>query len=191
MNLKKLFVSHCNNKKFEINNNQISIIDSLNNFYNISFNKSFFSNLLSKKSIKQGFYLQGDVGVGKTMILNFFYENFNKSKQRLHFNEFMINFHDFVFQNKNNKKQNVINKFVSKLKKKYKLIYFDEFQVTNIVDAMILGNLFKKIFDENIKVILSSNIKINDLYKDGLQREQFLPFIKILKLKCYEDRAYY
>ena len=93
----------------------------------------------------------------------------------------MINFHDFIFQNKNNKKENIIDKFVNKLKKKYKLIYLDEFQVTNIVDAMILGKLFKKIFDENIKVIFSSNIKINDLYKDGLQREQFIPFIKIMK----------
>jgi len=133
-----------------------------------------------------GFYLQGDVGVGKTMILNFFYENFNQSKQRLHFNEFMISFHDFIFKNKDNKKENIIDKFVNKLKKKYKLIYFDEFQVTNIVDAMILGNLFKKIFDENINVIFSSNIKISDLYKDGLQRDQFIPFIKIMKKKCVE-----
>ena len=68
------------------------------------------------------------------------------------------------------------------------LIYFDEFQVTNIVDAMILGNLFKKIFDKNIKVLFSSNIKINDLYKDGLQRDQFLPFIKILKRKCFQEK---
>ena len=187
MKLKKLFLKYCNNKKLEINNNQLNIIVSLDKFFNINFNNSFFSNLLSKKNNKQGFYLQGDVGVGKTMILNFFYENFKKSKQRLHFNEFMINFHEFVYENKNNKKENIINQFVSKLKKKYKLIYFDEFQVTNIVDAMILGNLFKKIFEKNIKVIFSSNIKINDLYKDGLQREQFLPFIKILKLKCYEE----
>tara|TARA_B110000003_G_scaffold274241_1_gene313745 strand:- start:933 stop:1709 length:777 start_codon:yes stop_codon:yes gene_type:complete len=99
----------------------------------------------------------------------------------------MISFHDFIFQNKYNKKDNAIEKFVYKLKKKYKLIYFDEFQVTNIVDAMILGNLFKKIFNENIKVIFSSNIKINDLYKDGLQRNQFLPFIKIMKNRCYEE----
>ena len=60
--------------------------------------------------------------------------------------------------------------------------------MTNIVDAMILGSLFKKIFDQNIKVIFSSNIKINDLYKDGLQREQFLPFVRNLKLKCYEEK---
>ena len=121
------------------------------------------------------------------MILNFFYENFDQSKHRLHFNEFMISFHHFIFQNKNSKKGNIIDKFVLKLKKKYKLIYFDEFQVTNIVDAMILGSLFKKIFDENIKVIFSSNVKINDLYKDGLQRDQFIPFIKILKKKCFEQ----
>jgi cell division protein ZapE len=98
----------------------------------------------------------------------------------------MINFHDFIFQNKNNKKENIMDKFVNKLKKKYKLIYLDEFQVTNIVDAMILGKLFNKIFDENIKVIFSSNIKINNLYEDGLQREQFIPFIKIMKKKCVE-----
>ena len=121
------------------------------------------------------------------MILNFFYEKFDQSKQRLHFNEFMIGFHEFIFQNKDNKKDNVIDKFAKELKKKYKLIYFDEFQVTNIVDAMILGNLFKKIFDENIKVIFSSNIKINDLYKGGLQRDQFLPFINTMKNMCYEE----
>ena len=121
------------------------------------------------------------------MILNFFYENFDQTKHRLHFNEFMINFHDFIFQNNSNKKENIIDKFVLRLKKKYKLIYFDEFQVTNIVDAMILGRLFKKIFDENIRVIFSSNIKINDLYKNGLQREQFIPFIKIMKKECFEQ----
>ena len=122
------------------------------------------------------------------MILNFFYENLRYKKKRLHFNEFMISFHDFVFQNKKDKKENVIDKFVNKLKKKYELIYLDEFQVTNIVDAMILGNLFKKIFDENIKVLFSSNVKINNLYKDGLQRDQFLPFIKIIKDKCYQEK---
>ena len=72
------------------------------------------------------------------------------------------------------------------MNKKFEIIYFDEFQVTNIVDAMILGKLFKKIFEEKIKVIFSSNIKINDLYRDGLQREQFIPFIKMLENNCYQ-----
>jgi cell division protein ZapE len=188
MNLNKLFLNHCKKNNLEINSNQIDLVEALNQFYNLNFNKSFLKNIFSKKNSKPGFYLEGNVGVGKTMILNFFYENLKFTKQRLHFNEFMINFHDFVFQNKKDKKENVIDKFVNKIKKKYKLIYLDEFQVTNIVDAMILGNLFKRMFDENIKVLFSSNIKINDLYKDGLQRDQFLPFIKVMKNKCYQKK---
>jgi len=188
MNLNKLFVDHCKKNNLEINSNQLDLIEELNQFYNLNFNKSFLKKIFSKKNSIPGFYLQGDVGVGKTMILNFFYENLRYKKKRLHFNEFMISFHDFVFQNKKDKKENVIDKFVYKIKKKYELIYLDEFQVTNIVDAMILGNLFKKIFDENIKVLFSSNVKINNLYKDGLQRDQFLPFIKIIKDKCYQEK---
>ena len=188
MNINKLFLNHCKKNNLEVNLNQVDLIEELNYFYDLNFNKSFFKKIFSKKNSKPGFYLQGDVGVGKTMILNFFYENFKYTKKRLHFNEFMINFHDFVFQNKKDKKENIINKFVSRIKNKFELIYIDEFQVTNIVDAMILGNLFKNLFDKNIKVLFSSNIKINDLYKDGLQREQFLPFIKIMKNKCLQQK---
>ena len=187
MNLKKLFLNHCKKNNLEVNPDQIDLIEELKIFCNLNFDKSFLKKIFLKKKLKVGFYLQGDVGVGKTMILNFFYENLKSTKQRLHFNEFMINFHDFVFQNKKYKKENIIDKFVSKIKMKYELIYLDEFQVTNIVDAMILGNLFKKMFDGNIKVLFSSNVKINNLYKDGLQREQFLPFIKIMKNKCYQQ----
>ncbi|MDC0391977.1 cell division protein ZapE [Candidatus Pelagibacter ubique] len=188
MNLNKLFLSYCKINNLEINPNQLGSIDELNLFYNQNFNKSLLKKIFTKQNYKTGFYLQGDVGVGKTMILNFFYNKFDKTKQRFHFNEFMISFHDFVFKNKENKQENIIDRFVKRLKSKSKLIYFDEFQVTNIVDAMILGSLFKKIFDENIKVLFSSNTKINDLYKDGLQRDQFLPFIKIMKERSYETQ---
>ena len=188
MNLNKLFLSYCKINNLEINPSQLGSIEELSLFYTQNFNKSLLKKIFTKQNYKTGFYLQGDVGVGKTMILNFFYNKFDKTKQRFHFNEFMISFHDFVFKNKENKQENIIDRFVKKLKSKSKLIYFDEFQVTNIVDAMILGSLFKKIFDENIKVLFSSNTKINDLYKDGLQRDQFLPFIKIMKEKSYETQ---
>jgi cell division protein ZapE len=188
MNLNKLFLSYCKINNLEINPNQLDSIKELNLFYNQNFNKSLLKKIFTKQNYKTGFYLQGDVGVGKTMILNFFYNNFDKNKQRFHFNEFMISFHDFVFKNKKNTQENIIDKFVKKLKGKSKLIYFDEFQVTNIVDAMILGSLFKKIFNENIKVLFSSNTKINDLYKDGLQRDQFLPFIKIMKERSNQSK---
>ena len=72
------------------------------------------------------------------MVLNFFYDSLTIPKQRLHFNEFMINVHDFIHQNKEkSKSENLLELFVKNLKKKTELIYFDEFQVTNIVDAMV------------------------------------------------------
>ena len=98
----------------------------------------------------------------------------------------MLSFHDFAHEQKGKKEENIINLFVRNLKSKASLIYFDEFQVTNVVDAMILGKLFENIFKENIKLILTSNIKISDLYKDGLQRDQFKPFIKIMEEKSIE-----
>jgi cell division protein ZapE len=84
------------------------------------------------------------------------------------------------------KKDKAIEIFVNNLRNKAKILFFDEFQVTNIVDAMILGRLFEKIFEKKICVLFSSNIKINDLYEDGLQRDQFLPFLKILKENSIE-----
>ena len=182
MNLKKLFLDHCEIKQYEINQNQLDLINYLQDYYKKNFNQTFLNKIFNKKDNKLAFYLAGDVGVGKTMILDFFFNNLKKRKLRLHFNEFMIKFHNYIFKNKD--KENGINNFVKDLSKKGEIIYFDEFQVTNIVDAMILGRLFKRIFEEKIKVIFSSNIFINDLYKDGLQRDQFVPFIRILEKNC-------
>ena len=184
MNLNKLFLNHCEDKQYEINQNQIDIIDKLKDFYSSNFNQNFLKKFFKKEKSKLGFYLVGDVGVGKTMILNFFFKTLKEKKLRLHFNEFMIKFHNHIFENKD--KENGIKNFVKDLSKKTEILYFDEFQVTNIVDAMILGRLFEKIFEENIKVIFSSNILIKDLYKDGLQRDQFIPFIKILENYCFQ-----
>ena len=93
------------------------------------------------------------------MILNFAYDMTKVNKMKSHFNEFMIKFHDFRHEKKDEKS---ILQFVKELKKihKYELIYLDEFQVTNIVDAMILGKLFETIFLEEIKVIISTNTKV-------------------------------
>ena len=185
MNLKKSFLKHCENNQYEINKNQLSLINNLKNYYEENFNQSFLKKFFKSDDKKFGFYLVGDVGVGKTMILNFFFSELKEKRLRLHFNEFMIKFHDFIFKNGN--KENGIESFVKDLNKRAQLLYFDEFQVTNIVDAMILGKLFKKIFEKKIKVIFSSNIKINNLYQDGLQRDQFIPFIKILENNCHQE----
>ena len=175
LNLQDSFIEFCNKNSFEKNNQQIEIVNSLDKFLNPK--KTFFKNFFKNRG-KFCFYLHGNVGVGKTMILNFIYNQLEIKKNRLHFNEFMINFYDFRH---NKEDDNSIHSFVKNLKKKYELIYLDEFQVTNIVDAMILGKLFEIIFSEKIKIIITTNAKLSELYKDGLQREQFLPFISIIK----------
>ena len=182
------FLTFCTTQKFQQNREQIKILDLLIKFYKdeVLIDK-ILSKLLFKSEKKLGFYLQGNVGVGKTMLLNFFFENLKEAKQRKHFNEFMIEFHNFRHSYKLQDKDNSINAFVKNLKNKATLIYLDEFQVTNIVDAMILGRLFEAIFREKVKVLISSNTKIKDLYKDGLQRDQFIPFIKIIKRFCEEN----
>src|SRR5210317_2551618 len=99
MNLQNKFIEYCNTSNFEINLNQIKIINSLEKFsaenFGTSLLKIFFNN-----NIKLGFYLHGDVGVGKTMLLNFYYNSLIEKKVRLHFNEFMIKVHDFLHINK-------------------------------------------------------------------------------------------
>ena len=180
----KKFISYCNNLQLEVNTNQIEVIKRLEQYYQGNF-QSYFFKLFSKKFSQKSFYLYGDVGVGKTMILNFFFDQFKEKKLRLHFNEFMLSFHNFVHEEKE-EEENIINRFVKNFRLKASLIYFDEFQVTNIVDAMILGKLFDQIFKEDIKIIVTSNTKICDLYKDGLQRDQFKPFIQIMEQKSIE-----
>ena len=184
-NLEEKFKLYCNSENLEINQNQIIVIKKLQDYFNKNFKKSFF-NFLSKQDSKKAFYIFGDVGVGKTMILDFFYNSLNEKKKRNHFNEFMLNFHNFAHDKKDKGDENIIDLFVKNIKSKFSLIYFDEFQVTNIVDAMILGKLFQKIFDENLKIIVTSNTKISELYKDGLQRDQFKPFIKIMEKNSIE-----
>ena len=186
MNLNYLFQNFCKKNNLVINSYQLAIIDELKIFYSLYINKSFLKKFFLKNNSKTAFYLYGGVGVGKTMILDFFFDLVEKKKLRQHFNEFMLNFHDFAHARNEKNVENVINQFVKDLKSRTQLIYFDEFQVTNIVDAMILGKLFEQIFKEDIKIIVTSNTKISELYKEGLQREQFSPFIKIMEDKSVE-----
>ena len=175
VNLQDSFKEFCAKNRFEINAQQIEIVNLLDRFLN---NKETILSKFFKKKRRLCFYLYGKVGVGKTMLLNFLFDRLKIRKHRQHFNEFMVNFHNFRHEKKDD---NTISSFVKILKKKYDLIYLDEFQVTNIVDAMILGKLFEVIFEEKIQIIITTNTKLNELYKDGLQRDQFLPFISIIE----------
>ena len=125
MKLEKKFIEFCGSKKLEINSNQIEIINALEMFQINNFDISFLSSFFKKES-KLGFYLYGDVGVGKTMILDFFFKQLEIKKTKVHFNEFMISFHDFMFNN--DKKDKAIEIFVNNLRNKAKILFLMNFR---------------------------------------------------------------
>jgi len=134
----------------------------------------------------QGIYLWGDVGRGKTWLMDMFYETLsdengiNNRKIRLHFHHFMQAIHDqlSLLGEQKNPLQHIARAFA----KRYKLLCLDEFHVSDITDAMLLYGLLNTLFEEGITVVATSNRPPDDLYKNGLQRERFLPAIELIKL---------
>ncbi len=185
---KKNFEKFFQTENLRQNPEQTDLIEKLDEFYvKLKDETSLVKKIFSKKNKDRGYYIYGDVGVGKTMICNQFYEFIDIKKKRSHFNEFMIEVHDFLHKNqKIEKKENLLTEYARKLHENNKVLFLDEFQVTNIVDAMIIGKLFESLFDEGVFIIITGNIPMKDLYKDGLQREQFMPFLKIIKSKMIE-----
>lgn len=128
----------------------------------------------------RGLYLWGGVGRGKTYLMDVFYESLPfRRKMRSHFHRFMQRVHAELRTLVGEK--NPLDIVASRFAKEALVICFDEFFVSDITDAMILGSLFEKLFAQGVTLVATSNIVPDDLYKDGLQRERFLPAIEVLK----------
>jgi len=133
----------------------------------------------------QSLYIYGNVGRGKSMLMDLFFEACPISqKRRVHFHEFMLEVHAFIHQWRRQHNSDAISALATHIRTSELLLCFDEFHVTDIADAMILVRLFRRLFELGIVVVITSNCHPNELYHDGLQRDLFLPFVEILQQKA-------
>ncbi|KAL7534585.1 hypothetical protein ACHAXR_005969 [Thalassiosira sp. AJA248-18] len=139
--------------------------------------------------IPKGVYLHGGVGCGKTYCMNLFYDSLppTMGKQKVHFHKFMLNIHKRMHKAKMIQKlqgDEVIDYVIQSTLSEGKILCFDEFQVTDVADALILKRLFTGLIENGTVIVATSNRPPRDLYKGGLQRDLFLPFIDLLEESC-------
>lgn len=140
----------------------------------------FLGRSLLRPEVPKGLYLWGGVGRGKSFLMDLFYACVPyKRKRRIHFHHFMSEVHHELKRLAD--ARDPLIALADKIEKSTRLLCFDEFHVTDIADAMILGRLLEAMFERGVVMIITSNSAPDDLYPNGLQRQKFLPAIELIK----------
>lgn len=133
-----------------------------------------------KRTPVKGLYLWGGVGRGKTWLMDMFFDSLpDKDKLRIHFHRFMARVHTALKTRQSTR--DPLKEIAREWAAHYRVLCFDEFFVSDIADAMLLGGLLQALFAEGVTLVATSNVQADDLYRDGLQRAKFLPAIESLK----------
>lgn len=185
MNVQQFYEHALSQRGFTADAAQHSAIERLQRAYDEwvifkSHRSSKIRRLISPPEVPRGIYMWGGVGRGKSFLMDSFYSVVPLvRKTRLHFHEFMRGVHRQLDELKG--VADPLDEVARRIAKKYRLICFDEFHVSDIADAMILYNLLKALFDNGVSFIMTSNYAPDTLYPDGLHRDRMLPTIALLK----------
>lgn len=146
------------------------------------FRKKFKKN--KRTDCFKGIYLYGGVGTGKSMLMDIFFEAIAmEEKSRVHFHHFMQQIHESINKERKKNKKDPIASVGEKFAKNVQVLCLDEFHITDIADAMIVGRLFSRLITAGVFIVTTSNRHPNELYKNGINRQLFLPFINLFKEK--------
>ncbi|HAS62871.1 MAG TPA: cell division protein ZapE [Vibrio sp.] len=180
---------------FQQDSAQLQAVEALDNLYHQYIDylqtpideqprwKSWFGKKEVQPQAPKGLYFWGGVGRGKTYLMDTFFDALpGEKKMRVHFHRFMLRVHDEL--NAVGDESDPLNKVADKFKSEAEIICFDEFFVSDITDAMILGTLFQALFQRGVILVATSNIPPHDLYRNGLQRVRFLPAIELIEENC-------
>lgn len=135
-----------------------------------------------EQKLVPGLYMYGGVGRGKSMLMDMFYDNASvEPRRRVHFHAFMQEVHDGIHQARKDGIEDPIQPVANAIADSATLLCFDEMQISDITDAMIVGRLFERLFERGVVIVTTSNRHPDELYKNGLNRHLFLPFIEMIK----------